>query len=393
MGSTRQFPPANPVKLAAEHPESVACHWVGTGREFFSRLLRAINVAKRSIRLEVYIFANDSVGKAVRSALVMAAHHGVEVRVLLDALGSNETAQGFWDELTQAGGKVRWFNPLELRRLPVRNHRKLLVVDDKAGGTGGFNIAEEYVGDGVHHGWADLGIALYGAAVAALAAEFDRMWAVAAEGPRWRNLLSRSARTTPRWVSPEVQLLATGPGQTAGAFQLALREDLIRAHDILLVVAYFLPTRGIRKLLKLAAKRGARVRVVVPGKSDVEIARRAARHLYGPLLRSGVEVLEYQPQVLHAKLYLTEHSAFAGSSNLDVRSLYINHELMFRFTDPDIVRRGWHQGELFCSHSRRVDPKVWENRGAWEKWRDRWSWWLLSKVDPWVTRFLAQDPR
>jgi cardiolipin synthase len=219
------------------------------------------------------------------------------------------------------------------------------------------------------------------------------MWAVAAEGPRWRSLLTRSARTTPRWVSPDVQVLATGPGQTAGAFQLALREDLIRARDILLVVAYFVPTRGIRKLLRDAAKRGARVRVVVPGTSDVEIARRAARHLYGPLLRSGVEVLEYQPQVLHAKLYLTEQSAYAGSSNLDVRSLYINHELMFRFTDPDIVRRGWHQGELFCSHSRRVDPAVWENRGGWDKWRDRWSWWLLSKVDPWVTRWLARDPR
>jgi len=367
---------------------------VGTGKEFFARLLRAIGSAKRSIRLEVYIFANDSVGKVIRSALTEAALRGVEVRVLLDALGSAETGDGFWDEFLRAGGMIRWFNPLDLRRFPVRNHRKLLVVDDQAGGTGGFNIAEEYVGDGVEHGWADLGIALYGPALAALAAEFDRMWEVAAEGPRWRTLLSRSARTTPRQVTPEVQLLATGPGQTAGAFQLALREDLLEAREVLLVVAYFVPTRGVRKLLRLTAGRGARVRVVVSGRSDVEIALRAAHHLYSQLLRSGVEIYEYQPQVLHAKLYLTDRAAYAGSSNLDVRSLYINHELMVRLTDPDIVRRGWHLGEFLCAHSRKVDLETWDaSRGWFERLRDRWSWWMVSKFDPWATRWIARDPR
>jgi len=382
------------VTQAPVLPGAVACHWVGTGKEFFARLLRAIGSAKRSIRLEVYIFANDSVGKVIRSALTEAALRGVEVRVLLDALGSAETGDGFWDEFLRAGGMIRWFNPLDLRRFPVRNHRKLLVVDDQAGGTGGFNIAEEYVGDGVEHGWADLGIALYGPALAALAAEFDRMWEVAAEGPRWRTLLSRSARTTPRQVTPEVQLLATGPGQTAGAFQLALREDLLEAREVLLVVAYFVPTRGVRKLLRLTAGRGARVRVVVPGRSDVEIALRAAHHLYSQLLRSGVEIYEYQPQVLHAKLYLTDRAAYAGSSNLDVRSLYINHELMVRLTDPDIVRRGWHLGEFLCAHSRKVDLETWDaSRGWFERLRDRWSWWMVSKFDPWATRWIARDPR
>lgn len=373
---------------------SVACHWIGTGREFITRLLRAIASARRSIRLESYIYANDSVGKAVRSALTAAAHHGVNVRVLLDALGANATASGFWDEFVRAGGEIRWFNPLELRRLPVRDHRKLLVVDDRAGGTGGFNVADEYAGDGVESGWADLGIALYGPAVAALAAEFDRMWDIAAEGPRWRSLLTRAARTTPQTVTPEVQLLATGPGRTAGAFQLALREDLHEARDILLIVAYFLPTRSIRSLLRAAADRGARIRVLVPGKSDVPLAKQAARHLYGRLLRSGVQLFEYQPQVLHAKLYLTNAAAYAGSSNLDVRSLYINHELMVRFTDPDIVRRGWRLGESLCAHGRPVEARTWASARSWfERLRDQWSWWILSKADPWVTRWLARDPR
>jgi cardiolipin synthase len=382
------------VNPAPAIPSAVACHWIGTGKEFFTRLLRAIAAARRSIRLEVYIFADDSVGKAVRSALTMAVLHGVQVRVLLDALGSAETAHGFWDDFIKAGGKLRWFNPLELRRLPIRDHRKLLVVDDRMGGTGGYNVAEEYVGDGISHGWADIGIALYGPAVTAMAAEFDRMWEVAAEGPQWRSLISRSNRTQPRYVSQEVQLLASGPGRTAGAFELALIDDLVHAHDILLVVAYFVPTRRIRNLLRAAVSREARVRVVVPGRSDVDIAKRAARHLYSRLLRHGVEIYEYQPQVLHAKLYLTEHSAYAGSSNLDTRSLHINHELMLRFSDPDIIRRGWQLGEFLCSQSKPVDRKTWNRSRNWfNRVRDQWAWWLLSKFDPWATRWLVRGPR
>ncbi len=382
------------MKAGLEIPSSVACHWVGTGREFFHRLLRSLASAKRSIRLEAYIFADDAVGKAVRSALVLAVHHGVEVRVLLDALGSKETSRGFWDDLQKAGGEIRWFNPLEWRRFPVRNHRKLLVVDDRVGGTGGFNVAEDYVGDGIHHGWADVGVALLGPAVTALAAEFDYMWELASESPRWRSLIARTHRTKPIPVSSEVQLLASGPGRTAGSFQIALREDLARAHDVLLVVAYFVPTRGIRNLLRAAASREARVRVVVPGRSDVDIAKRAARHLYSRLLQHGIEIYEYQPQVLHAKLYLTDHSAYAGSSNLDVRSLHINHELMLRFTDPDIVRRGWQLGEHLCEHARKVDRRAWHtSRGWFERMRDEWAWWILSKFDPWATRWLARDPR
>ncbi|HRI12103.1 MAG TPA: phosphatidylserine/phosphatidylglycerophosphate/cardiolipin synthase family protein [Verrucomicrobiota bacterium] len=376
------------------HPDLAATHWLGSGEVFVRRLLRALTGAKRSIRLEVYIFANDRIGRAVRDALTLATLQGVEVKVLLDALGSNETRGEFWTEFIRVGGQLRWFNPLELRRLPVRDHRKLLVVDERAGGTGGFNVAEEYSGDGVSHGWADLGIVLYGPAVGALAAEFDRMWAAAADTPNLRTLLKRNFRTTRRIVAPDIQLLATGPGRTAGAFQLALREDLAQANDILMIVAYFLPTRGMRTLLRQAAARGVRVRVVVPGKSDVEFSRRAARHLYGRLLRHGIQLFEYQPQVLHAKLFLTQAAAYVGSSNLDVRSLYINHELMLRLTDPDIVQRGWHLGEELCSRSARIDPDTWPSARSWfERLRDQWSWWVLSKADPFVTRWLARDPR
>lgn len=368
--------------------------WLADGSEFFCRLLRGIQIARVSLRVEVYIFSDDAVGARVRDALVAAARRGVRVRVLLDALGSNETANGFWDGFQRAGGALRWFNPLRFRGLPIRNHRKLFIVDDRIGGLGGFNVAEEYSGDGVHRGWADLGLAMTGPAVAGLSEEFDRMWDAVEHREGFRSLFRRGARQAAIPIAPGVQLLATGPGRSPGAFQVALRRDVAQAREVLFVVAYFVPTWSMRQMLRDAAKGGARVRVIVPSKSDVNLSRRAARHLYATLLRKGVQIYEYAPQILHAKLYLTETSAFVGSSNLDTRSLYINHEVMLRLTDPEVVSRAWELGELYCSRSHRVDPVGWRHaRSLLDRTKDALAHWLLARVDPYISRWLVREPR
>ena len=369
-------------------------HWLANGAEFFCRVLRAIHAARISIRVEVYIFSDDPVGCRIRDALIEAVGRGVVVRILLDALGSNETANGFWDGFQRAGGELRWFNPLHVRRLPIRNHRKLFVVDDRVGGVGGFNVAEEYSGDGVHRGWADLGLTLTGPAVAGLAAEFDRMWKSVVHPDRFRSLFRRGTRQAARPLTADVQLLAMGPGRSPGAFQTALRRDVGRARDVLLVVAYFVPTWSMRQMLRDAAVRGARVRIIVPAKSDIALSRRAARHLYSPLLRKGVEIYEYTPQILHAKLYLTDASAFVGSSNLDTRSLFINHEIMLRLTGTTVVRSAWELGETLCGRSRQVDPVTWPSSRGWmERLHDALAHWALARVDPYVSRWLVKEPR
>lgn len=120
--------------------EPGAYEWVATGREFFTRLLRSINESRVSIRLEVYILTPDAIGRAVASALTLAALRGVDVRVLLDGLGSSAILQGFWDDLSRAGGQIRWFNASEFRRLPIRNHRKLVVVDGRVAGVGASTL-------------------------------------------------------------------------------------------------------------------------------------------------------------------------------------------------------------------------------------------------------------
>lgn len=380
--------------VTPQDPPPPTYHWLADGSEFFRRLLRAIQVAEVSLRAEVYIFSNDAVGVRIRDALIAAAQRGVKVRLLLDALGSAEAGSRFWDGFQRAGGELRWFNPIHLRRLPIRNHRKLFVVDDRVGGVGGFNVAEEYSGDGVQQGWADLGLSMTGPAVAGLAREFDRMWESVEQPEGIRSLFRRGPRQAATRVAPGVQMLAMGPGRSPGAFQVALRRDVAAADDVLMVAAYFVPTWSMRKMLRDAAKRGARVRVVVPAKSDVSLSRRASRHLFASLLRNGVEIYEYAPQILHAKLYLTRESVFVGSSNLDTRSLYINHELMLRLTGPEVVQRAWELGERLCARSRRVDPATWRHARGWlDRIQDALAHWLFARVDPYISRWLVREPR
>ncbi|MCE2825534.1 MAG: phospholipase D-like domain-containing protein [Verrucomicrobium sp.] len=335
--------------------------WLRTGDEAFSTLLAAIGGARDSVCLETYIFAVGEPGHSVLAALVQAARRGVSVRVLVDGLGSSSLDDGFFDPLRAAGGEVRVFNPLTLRRLPVRSHRKLLIVDRQTAFTGGFNVAPEYLGDGIRSGWRDIGVRLTGPVVDTLADTFEPLWERAGlRPPRFVRLRRRDAAACP----PE-------PAPMDGLRVLALRAALRRV-----------------------AARGGRVRILVPGKSDVAISQRAGRFLYGRLLRSGVEIREYGPQVLHAKLYRVDDSVFVGSSNLDTRSLHINHELMVRIRHPQAAAETAEWFDAAEALARPVDPATWaRSRSWWERIRERWSFLVLSRIDPYVTRWLAEDPR
>ena len=137
-----------------------ACQWLRTGDEVFPAMLAAIDAAQASVCLEIYIFAPGPLGQRFRETLIRAQMRGARVRVLMDAFGSRGLPGDFWDPLRAVGGEVRSFNPAALMRLSFRNHRKLLVCDKQVAFVGGFNIAHEYEGDGVHAGWRDLGLKL-----------------------------------------------------------------------------------------------------------------------------------------------------------------------------------------------------------------------------------------
>ncbi len=310
-------------------PES-ACQWLRAGDEIFPAMLAAIDAAARSVCLEIYIFEDSPLGRDFLDAFVRARERGVQVRVLVDAVGSVLLPNIFWEPLRRVGGEVRVFNPIALRRMTIRNHRKLLVCDEQTAFVGGFNISPDSEGDGVTDGWCDVGLKIKGPLAAQLALSFDEMFARADfRHKRFMRLRAFDAKKT--ITLPEERVLYSGPGRGHNPFKQSLRRDLATARDVRMIVAYFLPTRRLRRDLRRVARRGGKVQLILAGKSDVELSLLAARSLYRRFLNGKVEIYEYQPQILHAKLLIVDNAVYVGSSNLDTRSLRINYELMLRY--------------------------------------------------------------
>ena len=347
-------------------------------------MLSAIDAARDSVCLETYYYAADSLGQRVRAALVDARRGGARVRVLIDALGSISLPGAFWDPLLAVGGEVRQFNPLSLDRLGIRDHRKLLVCDERVAFVGGFNIAADYDGDGVAAGWCDLGLQLTGALPSQLARSFDDMFARA--DMRHKPLIFlRKTAVRKTVTAPHQRLLLSGPGRGHNPLKRALRDDLSRASNVQIMVAYFLPTWRIRRLLTRVARRGGRVRLILAGKSDVLISRVAGQSLYRRFLRAGVQINEYQPQVLHAKLIIADDAVYVGSANLDQRSLNINYELMIRFHQKEIAEQARGIFSRTLANCRQITLEEWRrSRTVWRRIKQRWAYWLLVRIDPYL---------
>ena len=197
----------------------------------------------------------------------------------------------------------------------------------------------------------------------------------------------------PAPVDEALEVIVSGPGVTPNGLQVALRADLARSSEIRLAAAYFLPGPRLRAALRRAAWRGARVRLLLGARSDYETPRLAARHLYARLMRAGVEIFEYQPQILHAKLYIADGTAYAGSSTLDSRSLYLNHELLLRLSSPGAAAGAAAIFDHWLGSAVRVDRETWKNsRSFVEKARERLAFWLLARLDPfWTRRFESPE--
>jgi cardiolipin synthase len=360
--------------------------WLNNGKDIFPAMLEAIQLARVSIRLETYIYSDGKLGREFMVALTAAAQRGVQVRVLVDAFGSWLLPGGFFAPLVAAGAGVHYFNPLRFWRYGVRDHRKLFICDDSVVFVGGFNIADEYDGDGVARGWCDLGARIEDPALAKeLATSFEELFALADFQRKPLMRLRAFKRKRKAELKPGGEVLLSHPGRGASPFQMALHRDLPRTRNIQIVSAYFLPTRRIRRYLRHAARKGGRVQLILAGKSDVVISQLAARSLYHRLLKAGVEIYEYQPQILHAKLVICDGVTYVGSSNLDIRSLNLNYELMLRFEGKAIAAGAREMFEHALQNSRRIDPETWfESLSWWQRWQHQWARFLVARIDPFI---------
>jgi cardiolipin synthase len=180
----------------------------------------------------------------------------------------------------------------------------------------------------------------------------------------------------------------SGPGRGGSPFKRALSKDLAHARDVQIIAAYFLPTWRIRRELMRVARKGGRVRLMFPARTDVPLSQLACRSLYRRLLLAGIEIYEYQPQILHAKLVIIDQFVFAGSSNLDPRSLHLNYELMVRFENKKLVGEA---REIFAEklkHCEQIELRAWRKSSTWwRRMKQRWAYFFVARVDPLVARW------
>jgi cardiolipin synthase len=262
----------------------------------------------------------------------------------------------------------------------------MLACDDRVAFVGGFNIAPEYEGDGVSCGWCDIGLRLEGELVHELAVSFDEMFERAEFKHKRFARLRRPTENT-AVTTPKEQLLFSGPGRGSSPIKTFLRKDFAKGNKVQVVAAYFLPTWRLRRELARVAQRGGTVQLLLAGKSDVRISQLAGRSLYPRFLRRGVQIFEYQPQVLHAKLIIVDDIVYVGSANLDQRSLNINYELVVRFQDPEVAQQAREVFDQIRSHSQEITLDSWRGaKGLWRHLKESWAYFLLVRIDPYIAR-------
>lgn len=372
------------LHLAEDSARAHRFEWFGSGRAFLAAQLAAIAAAQRRIRLEVYIFTDSVIGRRFRDALAEAARRGVDVELLVDGIGSARVPKQLFTPILEAGGQQKWFNPPRLGRWALRDHRKGLMVDDALAFIGGCNISDEYNGDGTTQGWRDGGISIEGPVVNHLLREFDEQWR-RAHLQRWKMI--QGSRRKTMGSAAEVAALFIKPGFGKNPLRTALRIDLKTARDVAITSAYFLPTLRLRAQLATAERRGTRIRLLLAGKSDVRLMSLASQSLYYGLVRRGIEIFEYQPQVLHAKIMVLDDIVYIGSANLDPRSLHINFELMLRVKDPSLAAKARAQFEADLAQSRAVTLEdVSGVHSWWMRLKYRMAYFILARLDPWIAR-------
>ena len=358
------------------------------GQEFFPALIADIEGSQSEVRLETYIFYFDKSGEQVAAALERAAQRGVQVFLLMDGIGTGAIPEAWAQRWTQAGVQWQIYSPLNRWGLLSprswrRLHRKLCVVDGALAYCGGINVLDDWHDPT----WGpqdsprfDFAVRVAGPLVQETRAAMQLLWS---RLPGNRAQRRQPLAPIPATAARVVRQAVSGTVRAA----LVLRDNLrhrrhiersyLKAigearHDILLANAYFMPGMRLRRAFKLAARRGVRVRLLVQGRYEYFMQFHANRPVYGPLVAAGVEIYEYQPGFLHAKVAAIDGRwATVGSSNLDPLSLLLAREANVVVVDEAFAASLAGQlADAIASQAQRIDSHALARRSVWQRFLD-----------------------
>jgi cardiolipin synthase len=315
------------------------------GVERFWVLMELIESARSSIAITTYIFKHDDTGQAILEALKRKAAQGVRVRLLLDGVGSLLFPRKELRKLVRAGGRYGFFMPMIM--IPfrgganLRNHRKIVIVDNRQALIGGINLAGEYLGrDDNPRRWQDLALTVSGPAVQDLAWVFASDWYAATR----EEIVERQES---QGVSPGnggeasslVQVIPSGPDTDDDPLHDSILQLLFLARErISIITPYFIPDEMIVKALCMAARRGVAVTIVVPARSNHPVADFARRSFLRQISEAGARICFFEPSMLHGKVIIIDReTAITGSMNMDMRSMFLNYEIAVMVQDASLI--------------------------------------------------------
>lgn len=352
---------------------------LANGSCFYPAALEAIRAAQRSICIEAYIFSKSTIGSMYVEAMAERARGGVQVNVMLDAIGSAGTRLSFFRSLTDAGGRVKFYNSPawhRVTRMDNRTHRELLIIDGKVGFIGGAGVGDNwYSGVKGNPAWRDTMVHVEGEPVTNLQATFAENWLDACG----ELLVGEAYFPEIPCLDPTAALVINSTPSVGGSTRARVLFQLLLAsarRSISITTPYFLPDKSLTRELCKAVERGVRVRILVPGrKSDHWVTRSTSRGGYGPLLEAGAEVYEYQPAMIHAKILCVDDLwAVVGSTNFDNRSFGINDEVNLAVRGQSLAAQLEKDMAEDISRSRRVSLEEWRRRPVTQRAPEMLGW-------------------
>jgi cardiolipin synthase len=354
------------------------------GEVFYEGELEAVRTARQHVHLEAYIFQKGEIAGRFIEALTERARAGVEVKIVLDAVGSFNTWRRDFRGLLDAGGRVEWYQPLRwytFTRWNNRTHRELLIVDGRVGFVGGAGVADHWWKTRRSQPrWRDTMFRVEGQAVLALQSSFAENWLEAS------GEILTGAEEFPRFQSQggaPALVIASTPSQARSTRARMLFQILLACarESIRITTPYFLPDRSMRQeMIKAMRERGVKIEVLAPGKrADHLLTRRSSRRLYGDLLKAGARIYEYHTSMLHAKtLVIDDIWCVVGSANFDNRSFGLNDEINLVVQNRELAARILQDFARDRQESRRITLRAWKRRSPVERVNE-WMGWLLER--------------
>ncbi|WP_423822768.1 phospholipase D-like domain-containing protein [Salinisphaera sp. SPP-AMP-43] len=345
------------------------------GCHIFPAMIEAITQAEYSIDFLTFIYWQGEVAERFGRALAERARAGVVVRVLLDAFGAHSMPKEVLDELEQAGAEIAWFRRKarwRIWQIDNRTHRKILLIDDKVGFTGGVGIAAEWDGDARNpEEWRDTHFRMTGPVLDGLRGAFLSNW-IEAGKPGFEH--ARSYGAPPADGPVQAQVIRTSAAVNYSDIATLFRLVLTIAQSRLrIATGYFVPDSETIDLMCQAVERGVTVEVLMPGPhTDSVVARMAGEDTFERLSRAGVRLHRYQPTMMHAKIVLLDDVlAIVGSANFNHRSMGKDDEIAVSVVDQQIVSKLSQDYDQDLGRADIIEAERWQERGLWQRIRER----------------------